>query len=92
MRAAKVDANQPAIVEALRRIGARVLHLHKVGGGCPDLLVCHRGRNVLIEVKMPGEGPNKMQSEFIAAWDGELHIVRTPEEALTAILGEKAMA
>jgi len=28
--AAKVDANQPAIVKALRAIGATVLHLHQL--------------------------------------------------------------
>lgn len=39
MRAAKVDKNQPEIVEALRAEGAVVQHLHAVGVGCPDLLV-----------------------------------------------------
>lgn len=91
-RAAKVDSNQPAIVDAVRRIGARVLHLHQVGKGCPDLLVCFRGRNVLLEVKLPGEAPNKDQVEFISTWGGELHIVRTPDEAVRALVGEKAMA
>lgn len=37
--AARVDENQPAIVQALERIGARVLHLHTLGKGAPDLLV-----------------------------------------------------
>ena len=43
-RAAKVDTNQGAIVDVLRDIGASVLLLHQVGGGCPDILVGYRGR------------------------------------------------
>ncbi len=38
-RAAKADANQPAIVAALRRCGFHVAHTHQVGGGFPDLVV-----------------------------------------------------
>lgn len=80
------------VVEALRKIGARVLHLHQVGNGCPDLLACFRGRNVLLEVKAPGEKPNKEQLEFIACWGGELHIVHSPEEAVAVLIGKEAMA
>ena len=82
MRAAKVDKNQAEIVQALRRVGIRVLHLHRVGGGCPDLLACHRGRNILLEVKRPGEKPNKAQVEFHEMWGGEVYIVHSPEEAV----------
>ena len=84
-RAAKVDANQVAIVAALRKIGASVLHLHAVGGGCPDLLVAYRGRNVLLEVKMPGEELNALQVKFIKEWRGEVHVVRSPLEAVRAL-------
>jgi hypothetical protein len=38
-RAAKVDANHSAIVEALRKVGCKVLSLAANGKGCPDLLV-----------------------------------------------------
>ena len=87
-RAAKVDGNQPEIVEALRRVGAKVLHLHQVGGGCPDLLVWGKGRSFLMEVKQPGENINKLQAEFIATWPGEIHVVRTTEEAIKAVTGD----
>lgn len=50
-RAAKVDDNHGEIVRALRAVGAFVVDLSSVGGSCPDLLVGHRGRWVLIEVK-----------------------------------------
>ena len=69
-RAAKVDQNQVAIVAALRKIGASVLHLHQLGKGTPDILVGYRGRNVLLEVKMPDEEPNALQVKFIKEWRG----------------------
>lgn len=50
-RAAKIDANQTAIVKALRHMGCTVQHLHAVGEGCPDLLVGAHGVTLLIEVK-----------------------------------------
>jgi hypothetical protein len=93
VRAARIDANQPEIVDALRKIGARVKPTHGVGGGYPDLTVGYRGRTILMEVKMPGEGLNKEQAQFFAEWNGgPLFIVRTKEEAVLAAVGEEAMA
>lgn len=89
MRAKKVDATQVPIVEALRRVGAWVLHLHTIGAGCPDLLVWNRGRFVLVECKSAGEKINKLQAEFIATCPGEIHVVQTPEEAVKAVLGKE---
>ena len=91
-RAAKVDSTQAAIVEALRKVGAWVLHLHQLGGGTPDLLVWNRGRYLLLECKSPGEGINALQAGFIAQCPGEIHVCRTPEEALRAVLGAEALA
>ena len=42
-RAAKVDRNQPEIVDALRKCGAFVKDCSGVGAGFPDLIVCFRG-------------------------------------------------
>lgn len=89
-RASKVDSTQGAIVEALRKVGAWVFPLHAVGGGFPDLLVWNRGRYVLVECKAAGD-LNKLQVEFIATCPGEVAVVRSPEEALLAVLGEEAM-
>lgn len=86
--AARTDENQPAIVERLREIGIKPILTHRVGDGFPDLVVGHRKRTIFLEVKMPGEGLNKDQAKFLAEWDGgEYHIVRTPEEAVKAVLG-----
>ena len=38
-RAARIDENQPEIVEALHKAGTSVVHLHQLGQGVPDLLV-----------------------------------------------------
>ena len=39
MRAARVDDNHVAVVEALRKAGAMVQSLAAVGDGVPDLLI-----------------------------------------------------
>lgn len=58
-RAARVDANQAAIAEALRSCGATVQLIHTVGKGCPDLLVGFGGINLLLEVKDGSKPPSK---------------------------------
>ena len=89
-RAAKIDANQPAIVDALRRIGAQVTPLHAVGNGCPDLLVSHRGRWHLIEVKDGAKPPSARlltddQAEWHAAARAPVHVVKDVGEAMYVI-------
>jgi hypothetical protein len=90
MRAKRADATQPAIVEALRKVGVSVEHLHEVGKGMPDLLLCVRGETLLMECKVPGEKLNKQQIDFIVSWPGRVEVVHSPEEALRCVLG-KAM-
>ena len=90
MRAARVDENQRAVVAALRAAGATVEHLHRVGGGCPDLLVGFRGANFLLEVKDGAKPPSAQkltpfQEDWHASWRGSAHIVNSPEAALAAI-------
>lgn len=90
-RAAKVDATQPDIIDALKRIGVSV----EVIGKPVDLLICHRGETSVMEVKSPdhhhkGEGLTQAQIEFIARWPGKVHVVASVEQALVAVLG-KAM-
>ncbi len=85
MRAAKVDANQAEIVKALRKAGATVQHLHKVGEGCPDLLVGFKCENYLLEVKQPKGKTNAIQDKWHSEWNGCSFVVRTVEEALDAI-------
>ena len=90
-RAARVDANQAAVVSALRAAGARVLSLAKVGDGVPDLLVGYRGRLMLLEVKDGAKRPSKqrktaLQAQFFEEWAGmPVSLVDGPEAALRAL-------
>ena len=50
MKYAKVDKNQPEIVEALRRTGAIVKHVHTVKK-LFDILVYYNGKTYNVEIK-----------------------------------------
>jgi len=89
--AAKTDANQPEIVEALRKVGATVQSLAAVGDGVPDLLCGFRGQTYLIEVK-DGKRPvwerqlNDKQIAWHFEWNGGPCVVaNSVGEALAAI-------
>lgn len=86
MRARQVDANQVAVVAALRAAGATVQHLHAVGAGCPDLLIGIDGANYLIEVK-DGAKPASAQKltpdqvAFHRTWRGQVLVIRSAQQA-----------
>jgi hypothetical protein len=87
---AKTDTNQKEIVAALRKIGASVESLHRVGGGVPDLLVGYRGENYLMEVKDGQKPPserrlNTDQVEWHDKWRGQRCVVLSPESAILAL-------
>ena len=89
-RAARIDGNQPDIVQALEAVGASVQSLAPVGSGCPDLVVGYRGVNHLIEIKDPAQAPcdrrlNSYQKQWHSGWKGKAHLVETPEQALMVI-------
>lgn len=92
--ARKVDGNQKAIVNALQARGASVEPLSRMGGGVPDLLIGYMGINILLEVKDP-TAPlpsnvsaldplklNPAQREWHQEWQGQVHVVFSPEDAL----------
>ena len=90
-RAARVDANQTQIVEALRKCGATVQPLHTVGAGVPDLLVGYRGRTALVEVKDGARPPSERrltadQQTWHGQWQGgTLAVVCDVESALRVL-------
>lgn len=84
-RAARVDANQAEIVEALRQAGASVQLLHMVGQGCPDLAVGFRGANFMLEIKQDRGKLTAEEYVWLSEWRGQAKVVRSPEEALRAI-------
>ena len=90
MRAAKIDANQPEIVKALRAVGVSVQHLHSVGTGCPDLLCALLGFTFTIEVKDGSKPPSAQkltpdQVVWHAAWKAPVHVVNSIDAALAVV-------
>lgn len=85
VRSARVDQNQREIVKALRAIGCSVVSLHRVGQGCPDLLIGYRGQTYLIEVKIPGEWLNLMQREWFERWRGQVAVVDSVTQAISVV-------
>lgn len=88
-RRRKSDANQAAIVAALRADGATVEVLSDAGRGCPDLLVGVRGRNLLIEVKGLAGGLTPVQRTWHQTWRGQAAVVTSPEEAIQVVRGDE---
>lgn len=85
-RAAKLDANQAAVVALLRAHGCSVQSLASVGGGVPDLLVGFRGVNVVIEVKdgekaASARALTREQVAWHRGWAGQAAVVLGPVQA-----------
>lgn len=89
--ARNVDANQTAVVEAFRAAGASVLHLHTVGGGCPDLLVGLAGVDIQVEVKDGRKPPSARrltpaEARHHATWRGRrVEVVECPEDVAALV-------
>lgn len=89
--ACKIDANQPDIVAALRRMGAHATSTAAVGKGFPDIVVAyqppHKGRAVWtpMEIKVPGCKLNQDQEDFHAACPAPIPVVYSELEATLAI-------
>ena len=82
----RVDNTQGPIVDALRDIGASVAITSPLGGGFGDLVVGFRGVNVLLEAKTGNEPLTAAETKFHGEWNGQVAIVRTPEEAQLAVI------
>lgn len=86
---ARIDRNQPQIVNGLRRVGASVIHVHQLKN-CFDILVGYRGRNYAFEIKDPDQVPSKRkltkgEQEFFDTWRGQVHKIETLDEAIAII-------
>ena len=83
--AARVDANQAEIIAALRGVGASVTSLHRVGQGCPDLLVSFRGEWYLIECKSPGGHLTPAEAKWIREQQAQVFVVYGIDDALRIV-------
>lgn len=76
-RAAKIDANQPEIVEALRLMGFSVAVSHD------DILVGHNGRTYWYEIKADAKSSIKpSQTKLKSGWKGHYQIVHSLDQIL----------
>ena len=85
-RAAKVDANQPEIVKALRKAGWYVLIISQLKNCC-DIIISKNGRTVAIEIKDGAKAKSAQklsdgELKFKNEWQGEYQIITSIEEAL----------
>lgn len=91
MRAARVDANQPEIVKAFRRLGWYVLIISQLKNCC-DIIVSKNGRTIAVEIK-DGDNPPSQQKltkgeiKFKSEWKGEYMLITSVNDVLS--IGEK---
>jgi hypothetical protein len=88
-RAARVDANQEAVMRGLRDCGWKVISTAQLGGGFPDLVACDPDGVVwLLEVKKPCAYPEAeltpMQTQFNRFWSrcNTLRVVTTAQQVI----------
>lgn len=93
-RAARVDANQQAVVEGLRKAGASVAITSALGDGFPDLVVGYHGRTVLMELK---DGRAKTHSRYLTGAEVAFHfhwrgapcvVVESLEQAMECLVSD----
>lgn len=69
--AKKTDKNQQEIMDVMRKMGASVTDLSKVGKGVPDLLVGIGSKTILVEVKSSSKAKyTPHQEKWLASWKG----------------------
>jgi hypothetical protein len=78
----RIDANQPEVVDALRKAGCLVSITSDFGGGFPDLLVkTPKGRVWMVEVKDGSAIPSRQRlTDKEKAWQakwGDTYVVVT---------------
>lgn len=90
-QAAKIDANQPQIVEQLRKLG------YSVETGKDDILVGYQGKTFWFELKDPEKALSKKTGEILDSqikpsqkklnteWKGHYRIVHSIEQILDEI-------
>jgi Holliday junction resolvase len=85
-RAAKVDANQPEIVDCFRKFGWSVLIISQLKNCC-DIIVSKNGRTVAVEIKDGSKPPSQRkltegEEKFRQDWQGEYAIVESIDDVI----------
>ena len=87
-RAARIDANQPEIVEAFRKLGCSVLIISQLKR-CADLVVSKR-HTAIVEVKDGSLPKSKRQltegeMDFMHGWKGLYFIVESIDDVVRVV-------
>jgi Holliday junction resolvase len=70
--AARTDDNHREIVDEFRRLGASVIDLSRVGGGCPDVCIGIAKQTALVEIKRNAKAKyTPDQLDFMTVWNGQ---------------------
>lgn len=92
-RRAKVDSNQPKIIEALRRCGAYVVLTHQLKNAF-DCIAFYQGKTFIIEIKDGTLTPSRQRltegeakcKEMIESRGCSYHVITSVDEALELLL------
>ena len=87
--ARRVDENQADIVKAIRKLGAEVTPLFRVGQGVSDLLVSWRQKWFVIECKTDTGELNKDQKDWIGKQRAAVVVVTSPMQAVQFLMDVK---
>lgn len=85
-RAARVDSNQPEVVNAFRSLGWSVLIISQLKNCC-DIIVSKNGSTIAIEIKDGSKPPSKQkltkgEIEFKESWQGRYELVTCIDDVL----------
>lgn len=89
-RAARIDANQPDLVDYIRKLGGSFQHTHTVPGAL-DGIVGFQGIDQRVEIKDPNQPVSKqklteLETETFAAWRGRKPVVLKTREDCRVLL------
>lgn len=88
----RVDANHAVVVEALRKVGCKVMSMASLGRGAPDLLVWspRTKRLRMLEIKDGAKPPSarkltEQESVFAKEWGDAVATVYSVDDAMMAV-------
>ncbi len=88
-RAARIDANQPALVKLIRKLGGSFQHTHQIPGAL-DGIIGYHGVDIRVEFKDPDQPPSKRaltkaEIDTIDEWKGRPPVVIETAEHVIAL-------
>ena len=84
--ASRADENHAEIAQAYRDMHCGVVDLHRVGGGCPDILVHFAGYCCPVEIKVEEGRLNDLQKDFVRFWKGpKIRVIRSVDQAIAHV-------